>query len=163
MAVREILTYPDSRLRARNAPVEDFSEELRSLVRDLFETTYSYDGVGVAAPQVGVNRKLAVVAWEDKKLVLANPRILLQEGEEEREEGCLSFPGIFENIKRPQKVTVEAMDEEGKLYTIEAEGFLARALLHEIDHLEGKLFIDHLSPMKRQLVKKKMKRQRRDE
>ncbi|MDR3264421.1 MAG: peptide deformylase, partial [Synergistaceae bacterium] len=115
-----------------------------------------HDGVGLAAPQVGVSRRIALVSFEGAFYALINPVLLEQEGEQEGEEGCLSFPGIYANVKRPAKIRVAARDVAGDECVYEAEGFLARAFLHEIDHLDGKLFIEYLSNLKRGMIRKKM-------
>jgi peptide deformylase len=119
------------------------------------------DGVGLAAPQVGVDRQIAVVQWQGKRYVLINPRVVYSEGKDIHEEGCLSAPGVYEEVARPTRIVVEAQDEEGNTYRIEEEGFMARALAHEIDHLQGRLFFDRLSPIKRQMVKRKLQKNRR--
>ena len=129
----------------------------------MFETMYANDGLGLAAPQVGINLMIAVVDHEGKKFTLINPVIIEKKGEQAGEEGCLSFPGVFEEIKRPETVIIEAYNEEGEKYTVEASGMLARAFCHEIDHLHGKLIIDLVSPFKRNLVKKRLKRIKKDE
>lgn len=154
--------YPDPVLRAENGEVDVFDEKLEQLVQDMKETMYEKDGVGLAAPQVGISLRLAVVAFEDKEYVLVNPRIVESSGEQVGEEGCLSVPGIYEKVKRADRVVVEGVDEKGNPIRLEAEGFLARAFAHEIDHLNGVLFIDHLSPLKRSFVKKKLRKARQD-
>lgn len=150
--------YPDPILRKDNKKIESFDESFLLFVEELKDFMVEYDGVGLAAPQIGENIKVAVIFYEDEYYVLVNPTIVKTEGEQRDQEGCLSFPGIFEDITRPYKLIVEAQDENGAPYSTEVEGFLARAMCHEIDHLNGKLMIDHLSPMKRELIKKKLQK-----
>ena len=158
MAVRDIREYPEQVLRKGSQDVTDFGEDLQSLLRDMWETMVSNDGVGLAAPQIGVSLRVAVIGWTDRRIVLVNPVVIEQEGEEELEEGCLSAPGFYEKVTRPARVVVEAQDEHGEPIRLEEEGFLARVLMHEIDHLEGKLFLDRLSPLKRRYLKKKLQK-----
>jgi len=158
MAVRDIREYPEQVLMEKAKDVTDFGEELQSLLRDMWETMAVNDGVGLAAPQIGVSLRVAVIGWRDRRIVLVNPVVIEQEGEEELEEGCLSAPGFFEKVTRPARVVVEARDEHGEPIRLEEEGFLARVLMHEIDHLEGKLFLDRLSPLKRRYLKKKLQK-----
>lgn len=155
--------YPDPILREETRTIELFDESLSAFIDELKKFMIEYDGVGLAAPQIGESLKVAVIFYEEKYYVLINPVIKAKDGEQRDQEGCLSFPGIFEDVTRPYRVTVEAQDEKGVPYSIEAEGFLARAMCHEIDHLNGKLMIDHLSPMKRDMIKKKLSKMRREE
>ncbi|MBQ6776127.1 MAG: peptide deformylase [Synergistaceae bacterium] len=152
----EIRKYPDPVLKKIAQPVEVFDEELEKLVRDMFVAMHASNGVGLAAPQVGVLKKVAIVEYEDKSYVLINPKIIDRKGTQEGEEGCLSFPGIYANVLRPLWVKIEAQNEKGELQTIEGEGYTARAFLHEMDHLNGKLFVDYLSSLKRNAIKKKI-------
>ncbi|MDN5336828.1 MAG: peptide deformylase [Synergistales bacterium] len=161
MTVLPIREYPDSVLREAAKPVERFDDELKAFLEDMWETMKENDGVGLAAPQVGVDRQIAVVQWQGKRYVLINPRVVSSEGKDIHEEGCLSAPGVYEEVARPTRIVVEAQDEEGNTYRIEEEGFMARALAHEIDHLQGRLFFDRLSPIKRQMVKRKLQKNRR--
>lgn len=162
MTERELRIYPDPVLRKPTRPIENFDDEFRLFVKELETLMFRYDGVGLAAPQVGESLDVAVVFYGDTLYVLSNPVIIKSEGEQRGQEGCLSFPDIFEDITRPERVTVESQDENGEMRQIEVEGFLARAFCHEIDHLRGKLMIDHLSPMKREQIKKKLlKRKKR--
>ena len=145
------------------APVTQFDDELRKLCADLFESMYAAQGVGLAAPQIGRGLRLAVVDVStgkkpEAKLVLANPEILHTEGEQREEEGCLSLPGFRSSVIRPQYVTLRAQDASGASYEIRSEGLLARAFCHEIDHLNGTLFIQHLSLIKRDLIKRKIRK-----
>ncbi|MGC9489975.1 MAG: peptide deformylase [Thermovirgaceae bacterium] len=162
MAVLPISEYPDPVLRESAKPVEEFDEKLKAFIEDMWETMKAYDGVGLAAPQVGVSRQVAVIEWNDKRYVLINPRIIESDGADIREEGCLSTPGFYGEVARPSRIVVEALDEEGNPRRIEEEGFMARALAHEIDHLQGHLFFDHLSPLKRQMIERKLKKRRKE-
>lgn len=157
VAIMEIRKYPDPVLRAKNRNVIVFDENLKKIIDDMFETMYANDGLGLAAPQIGINLMIAVVDHEGRKFTLINPVIIEARGEQVGEEGCLSFPEIFEEVKRPETVKVEACNEKGERYTIEASGMLARAFCHEIDHLHGRLIIDMVSPFKRSLIQKKLK------
>ena len=154
--VFEIKKFPDPVLKKISRPVEVFDEDLEKFVNDMFTAMKVHDGVGLAAPQVGVSKRIAVIEYEEKSYVLINPKVIEQNGIQEGEEGCLSFPGIFANVKRPQHVKIEAQDVKGEKNILEAEGYLARAFLHEMDHLNGKLFIDYLSNIKKSVIKKKI-------
>ncbi len=169
MAVREILTYPDPRLRERAAPVADpTASEIRALVRDLADTMYDAPGVGLAATQIGVNLRVAVTdtQWREEGAerdlrVWINPEILHRTGEAEFEEGCLSVPGVYEKVKRAAHIALRWQDEEGAVHTAEFDDFQAVALQHEFDHLDGVLFIDRLPPVKRKLLKKRLQKQKK--
>ena len=154
----EVRCFPDPVLKKPAEPVEEFDEELADFVARMRVAMQTHDGVGLAAPQVGVSRRIALVEYDGQFFVLINPRLLEQRGEQMGEEGCLSFPGIYAEVKRPAWVRVEARDERGELRVHEVEDFLARAFLHEMDHLDGKLFIDHLSPIKRGMIRTKMRK-----
>ncbi|MCX6607923.1 MAG: peptide deformylase [Acidobacteria bacterium] len=164
MAALSIVKYGDSVLETKCAPVTNFgSPELRKLVVDMFETMYVARGVGLAAPQVGVGSQLTVIdtsSGEDptKQLVLINPTIVKREGSQIGEEGCLSIPGFREDVRRAAHVVVQAKDIDGNDIEVEGEELLARALQHEIDHLHGILFLNHLSPLKRDLIRRKIKK-----
>jgi peptide deformylase len=163
MAIREILIIGDPILNMKAAPVESVDEEIVRLARDMVETLHAAPGLGLAAPQVGVSRRVIVVdlsVGEDKNAlhVLVNPEIVAQEGEAVCEEGCLSVPDIRENVVRPYRVLVRGLDLEGRQVEIEGEDILARALCHEIDHLDGILFVEKLSALKRTLIKKKLRK-----
>lgn len=158
MAILDILTYPDPLLRAEAACVTDFDDTLKKLIADMWETMYVANGVGLAAPQVGVSLRVVVIDWDGNKYALINPEIVREEGEERCEEGCLSFPGIYEEVTRPNTIRVVYKDENGVEHDEIIEGFLARVFSHEIDHLKSTLLIDHLSPLKRTFLKKKMER-----
>ncbi len=169
MAVREILTYPDPRLRERAEPVADpAAPEVRQLIQDLADTMYDAPGVGLAATQLGVPLRVAVTdtRWRDEEgvrdlHVWINPEILSREGETEFEEGCLSVPGVFEHVKRAARITLRWQDAEGAVHTADFEDFQAVALQHEFDHLDGRLFIDLLPPVKQKLLKKRLRKQKR--
>ncbi|MFZ5928922.1 MAG: peptide deformylase [Acidobacteriota bacterium] len=161
--ILRIRKYGDPVLETRAEPVAEFSGELRQLVADMFETMYANKGIGLAAPQVGVSRRVAVLdhsAGEEEaaKLVLVNPVILVKEGTQIGEEGCLSIPGFREDVRRAYRVRVRAQDVEGNFFETEAEELLSRAIQHEIDHLDGILFLQHLSLLKRDLIKRKIRK-----
>lgn len=162
MSKTVICTYPDTVLRRETAPITSFGEELRSLVEEMKEIMLEGDGVGLAAPQIGLSMKLAVIFYEGIHYTLVNPVILEKEGVQEGEEGCLSFPGIYGNVIRPAKIRVKYFDLNGDEQIIDAEDFLARVFCHEIDHLNGRLLIDHFSPLKKSMARKKMLRKRKD-
>ncbi len=155
--------YPDPILRRQSESVSVFDENLTGFVERLKDFMIEYDGVGLAAPQIGENIRVAVIFYEENLYVLINPEIKEADGEQIGQEGCLSFPGIFEDIARPSRVVVDAQDEKGNKYRIEATDFLARAMCHEIDHLNGKLMIDYLSPMKREMIKKKLIKSKKED
>ncbi len=159
MAIRKIIYLPDPRLRQVNAPVDVFDDKLQSLIDDMFETMYHAKGVGLAAPQIGINVRLSVVDASDDKaeqLVLVNPEIIASEGEMEYMEGCLSVPGAYDTVIRANNVTIRALDRFGKVFEMSADGLLGECFQHEIDHLNGKLFVDRLSPLKQAMVRKKL-------
>lgn len=163
MAVLEIRKYPDRVLVSKAKPVTAFTHDLQNLIDDMIETMYAAPGVGLAAPQVGVQQRLAVIdiSSRDNKIpliVIVNPVIVRKEGSMEFEEGCLSVPGYTAPVQRAERVCVKALDREGKKFELEGEGLLAIALQHEIDHLDGILLIDRLSPIKREFIKKKFKK-----
>ncbi|HEU0198451.1 MAG TPA: peptide deformylase, partial [Nevskiaceae bacterium] len=163
MALLTILQHPDPRLREHGAPVTTFDAKLHTLIDDLFETMYDAPGVGLAATQVGVPLQLSVLDCSDgrnERRVLINPKILAEDDLVEMEEGCLSVQDVQERVKRYNHITVRAQDGEGKPYEITAEGLLAQCLQHEIDHLNGKLFVDYLSRLKRERIKKKLLKMR---
>lgn len=157
MAVLDIVKYGDPRLVAKNDNVVEFDGRLRSLVDDMIETMYAAGGVGLAAPQIGVNRRLAVVdvsggTVASDLLVLVNPVVVEEKGEVKEEEGCLSFPGLTEWIVRPEKVVLKAFDGSGRAVEIPADGLLARAFCHEVDHLDAVLFTERMGRLKRELT-----------
>ena len=164
MAKLEILSFPDPRLRTRAKPVDDFGPALEKLVQDLRETMYAENGIGLAATQVDVHRQVLVLDVSDSRdqlRVYINPRLLEKTGTETCEEGCLSVPGVYAEVKRAEKVRVSAHDAHGKVFEEELEGLHSICLQHEMDHLQGILFVDYLSPLKRQLVRKKLEKQKR--
>ena len=152
----DIRLYPDPVLKMPTVPVERFDDSLSRFVEKMRLTMEVSEGVGLAAPQVGVSKKIALVLYESAFYVLINPTLLEQEGEQDGDEGCLSFPGIYAPVKRPARIMVAARDTAGEERIHEVEGYSARAFLHEMDHLDGKLFIDRLSPLKRGMIRKKM-------
>jgi len=164
MAKLPILEFPDPRLRTVAKPVESVDDTLRALVDDMFETMYAAPGIGLAATQVDVHQRLLVLdVSEDQSrpMVFINPEILSAEGHQVYQEGCLSVPGIYADVKRANSVRVKALDRDGKDFEIEADGLLAVCIQHEMDHLAGKVFVDYLSPLKREQVRKKLAKQQR--
>ncbi|MFZ3016965.1 MAG: peptide deformylase [Gallionella sp.] len=165
MAILKILQYPDERLHKIAKKVEQVTDDTRRLIRDMAETMYAAPGVGLAATQVDVHLQLFVAdvsETHNQLRVFINPEILALGGEEESEEGCLSVPGIYEKVTRAEKVTVRALDENGQPFTLEAEGFLAVCIQHEIDHLRGKVFVEHLSQLKQTRIRAKLKKRMRE-
>ncbi len=165
MAKLPIIEFPDPRLRTVAKPVERVDESLRRLIEDMFETMYAAPGIGLAATQVDFHQRLLVLdVSEDQSrpMVFINPEILAAEGSQTYQEGCLSVPGIYAEVKRSNQITVKALDRDGQPFEIVADGLLAVCIQHEMDHLAGKVFVDYLSPLKRQLVKKKLAKQRRN-
>ena len=164
MSKLTILEFPDPRLRTKAQPVTVFDAALAQLVADMLETMYAAPGIGLAATQVNVHRQLLVLDVSEEKnapLTLVNPRIVSSEGGQTYQEGCLSVPGIFADVDRADRIVVEAQDVAGQPLRVEADGLLAMCIQHEMDHLQGKLFVDYLSPLKRELVRKKLEKQRR--
>lgn len=164
MALLKIIYLPDPRLRKASTNVETFDDQLQTLIDDMFETMYSVKGVGLAAPQVGINKRLSVIDVDGDKsnqIVIINPEITLQTGTAKFQEGCLSVPGAYDTVERAEKVTVKALDRFGKPIEITADGLLGECLQHEIDHLNGKLFVDLLSPLKQSLARKKLEKFKR--
>jgi peptide deformylase len=164
MALLEILKYPDPRLRTVAKPVAEVTDELRQLIDDMLETMYAAPGIGLAATQVDVHERLLVIdITEDKTkpLCLINPEILEQSGSFENDEGCLSVPEVYESVERAEQIRVKALDRNGQEFELEAEGLLSVCIQHEIDHLEGKLFVDYLSQLKRSRLKKKLSKARK--
>jgi peptide deformylase len=166
MSKLTILEFPDPRLRTKAQPVTVFDAALQQTIDDMFETMYAAPGIGLAATQVNLHRQLLVADVSEEKnqpIVLINPKILASEGSQVYQEGCLSVPGIFADVERADRVRVEAFDRDGSKIEIETDGLLAVCIQHEMDHLIGKLFVDYLSPLKRDLVRKKLEKQRRAE
>ncbi len=159
MALLDILCFPDSRLRTIAKSVEQVDDPLRRLIDDMFETMYAAPGIGLAATQINVHRRVLVMDLSEEKdqpLVLINPMILERRGEQEGDEGCLSVPDYYESVERAEYVRVEALDRDGKQFELEAEGLLAVCIQHEMDHLDGKLFVDYISKLKRSRIQKKL-------
>ena len=164
MAILEILEFPDPRLRTRAAPVAVVDATIRQLAGDMLETMYAAPGIGLAASQVNVHQRVIVIditESRDQPLVFINPEIIAREGDEETEEGCLSVPGIFEKVRRAEKITVRALDRNGISFDMDADGLLAVCIQHEMDHLEGKLFVDYLSELKRTRIRGKLEKERK--
>lgn len=164
MAILNILEFPDPRLRTKAQPVEQVDDALRQLIDDMFETMYAAPGIGLAATQVDVHKRLLVAdvsADKDQPHVLINPEIIEKDGVEVTEEGCLSVPGFYEPVERAERIRVRALNRDGETYEMDAEGLLAVCIQHEMDHLEGKLFVDYLSEMKRQRIRKRLLKGRR--
>jgi peptide deformylase len=162
MATLEILRYPDPRLYKRAEPVAEVDDSVRALVKDMAETMYAAPGVGLAATQVDVHKRIVVIdasESRDRLLVLINPEIVAREGVQYCEEGCLSVPGVYEAVERGKRVTVRALGVDGQPFTFSADGMLAVCIQHELDHLEGKVFVDYLSRLKQQRIKAKLQKQ----
>lgn len=159
-----ILKYPDERLRTVAEPITSVDDSLRETIDAMFETMYDSNGVGLAATQVNVHKRLFVADCsedQNEPLVFINPEITEQDGLFANEEGCLSFPGVYAKVERAEKITVSALDRNGESFTMSAEGLLAICIQHEIDHLNGKLFVDYLSPLKRNRIRKKLEKEAR--
>jgi peptide deformylase len=164
MAILDILHFPDERLRQVCTPVEVFDDALQMLIDDMFETMYAAPGIGLAAIQVNVHKRLLVAdVSEDRSgpICLINPEIVSMEGEEEMDEGCLSVPGFYETVRRADRIRVKALNRKGESTEIETGGLLAVCIQHEIDHLNGKLFVDYISPLKRGRIRKKLEKAQR--
>ena len=164
MARLPIIEFPDPRLRTVARPVKEVDTRIRQLIDDMFETMYEAPGIGLAATQVDVHEQLLVLdVSEDKSypMVFINPEILETEGSQVYQEGCLSVPGIYADVKRAESIVVRALDRDGQSFEISADGLLAVCIQHEMDHLAGKVFVDYLSPLKRELVRKKLAKQRK--
>ena len=164
--IHPITKYGNAVLESPTRPIEKFDEEFAKLCEDMFESMYAAQGIGLAATQIGISKKLAVVDVSvgknpEARLVLANPEIIHVEGDQREEEGCLSLPGFRGNVLRPAYVTMRAQNLKGELYEMRGEGLLARAFCHEIDHLNGVLFIQHLSMLKRDLIKRRIRKLRK--
>ncbi len=164
MAILNILHFPDPRLETRAKPVKVVDQTIQRLIDDMFETMYDAPGIGLAATQVDVHQQVIVIDISEEKdqpLVFINPELLESEGAEEMDEGCLSVPGIYETVRRAETVKVRALNREGEAFEIQADGLLAVCIQHEMDHLQGKLFVDYLSSLKRQRIRKKLEKLRR--
>jgi len=165
MAILKILNYPDPRLHTVAKPVAEVDAAIRQLINDMAETMYEAPGIGLAATQVDAHIQLLIIdtsETKDQLQVFINPKIIARSGEQDYEEGCLSVPGIYETVTRAEKVTVEALNYEGKKFTLKAHGLLSVCIQHEIDHLLGRVFVEYLSPLKRSRIKNKMLKQYRD-
>jgi peptide deformylase len=161
LSILTILEFPDERLRKKAAFVKSVDATIKQLIDDMLETMYESRGVGLAATQVNVHQRVIVIDVSEEKntpLCLINPEIVAKDGVEESEEGCLSVPGFFEKVKRAEHIKVRALNRDGQFYEFEARDLLAVCVQHEMDHLEGKLFVDYLSPLKRQRIKKKLEK-----
>jgi peptide deformylase len=161
LSILTILEFPDERLRKKAEKVETVDAAIGKMVDDMLETMYQAKGVGLAATQVNVQKRIVVIDVSEEKnqpLCFINPEIVAKEGVEESEEGCLSVPGFFEKVKRAERIIVKALDKTGQPFQLEADDLLAVCIQHELDHLEGKLFVDYLSPLKRQRIKKKLEK-----
>ena len=165
MAILNILNYPDPRLHTVAKPVKEVNETIHRLIEDMAQTMYEAPGIGLAATQVNQHIQLILIDTSETKdclQIFINPKIIARSGEKDYEEGCLSVPGIYEIVNRPELVTVEALDRHGKKFTLSAEGLLSVCIQHEMDHLLGKVFVDYLSPLKRSRIKNKMLKLKRD-
>ena len=165
MARLDILHYPDARLHTVAKPVKAVDERIRQLVDDMAETMYAAPGIGLAATQVNVHERVIVIdisETHDALLVFINPELVAQSGTEESEEGCLSVPGVFDRVQRAERVTVRALDRDGKPFELDADGLLAVCIQHEMDHLMGKVFVDYLSNLKRNRIKARLLKQARE-
>jgi peptide deformylase len=162
MAVRTVLTFPDERLRTIARPVEEVNDEIKTLVGDMFDTMKDEKGIGLAATQINVHQRVVVMDVSEEQnepRIFINPEITKREGSTISEEGCLSVPNNYAKVDRAEKVTVTALDVDGKSFELEADGLLAICIQHELDHLKGKLFVDYLSPLKRNRIKKKLEKE----
>lgn len=165
MAILKILQYPDERLHTVARKVEQVDAKIRELISNMAETMYAAQGVGLAATQVDVHQQVIVVdisESKDKLQVFINPEILQSSGDEESEEGCLSVPGIYEKVRRAEKIMIKALNENGQSFTLEVDGFLAVCLQHEVDHLRGRVFVEHLSQLKQGRIRTKLKKRQRE-
>jgi len=166
MALLEILEFPDPRLRTKASPITDVDGKIARMADDLLETMYDAPGIGLAATQVNFHKRLLVVDISEENnspLILINPKIIKSEGKIETNEGCLSVPGFYEPVSRFQAVTIEAVNRDGEVFSLDAEDLLAVCIQHEMDHLEGKVFVDYLSSTKRQMIRKKLLKQQRQQ
>lgn len=164
MAILEVLTFPDERLRTVAKAIPEVNQEIKTLIEDMFETMHDENGVGLAATQVDRHVRMFVLDVSqdgDEPYVFINPEIIAREGSMLNEEGCLSLPHCYAKVERAEKVTMKALDKNGETFTKEAEGLMAICMQHELDHLDGKLFVDHLSPLKRERIKKKLEKEAR--
>lgn len=166
MTLHKIIYLPDARLRQKNERIETFDGKLEQLISDMFETMYHAKGIGLAAPQIGINLQLTVIdviGDKTNQYVLINPEIIKKEGEKNYQEGCLSVPGAYDTVVRAETVSIRAQDQTGKAFEMTSGGLLGHCFQHEIDHLNGKLFVDYLSPIKRSMAKKKLDKFKRQQ
>lgn len=164
MAILEVLSFPDERLRTVAKEVETVNDEIRELVKDMFETMREENGIGLAATQVDRHVRVVVMdvsEEQDEPRVFINPQIIESEGTTISEEGCLSVPGNYAKVERAERIKVKALNEQGEVFELDADGLLAICIQHELDHLQGKLFVDYLSPLKRQRIRKKLEKEAR--
>ena len=165
MAILNILHFPDERLRTKAKPVAVVSDKHRTLIGNMLETMYDAPGIGLAATQINVHERILVIDISEEKntpIVLINPEILEKDGDQEFDEGCLSVPGIYETVHRAENIRFSALNKEGEPFEMEASGLLAVCIQHEIDHLDGKLFVDYLSQLKKQRIRKKLEKQQKN-
>lgn len=165
MSILHILHFPDERLRTKAKPVAEVTDKHRTLIKDMLETMYDAPGIGLAATQVNVHERILVIDISEEKnepIALINPEILVKEGDQEFDEGCLSVPGIYETVHRAEKIRVKALNKDGEIIEMTAKGLLAVCIQHEMDHLEGKLFVDYLSNLKKQRIRKKLEKQQKN-
>lgn len=165
MAILNILHFPDERLRIKAKPVAEVTDKHRTLINNMLETMYDAPGIGLAATQINFHERILVIDISEEKnqpIVLINPEILEKEGDQEFDEGCLSVPGIYETLHRAEKVRVKALNKDGESFEMDAEGLLAVCIQHEMDHLDGKLFVDYLSQLKKQRIRKKLEKQQKN-
>jgi len=164
MAILDILVYPDERLRTVATPVEKVDEAIRTLVSDMIETMYEANGIGLAATQINIHQQVIVMdisETRDEVLVLINPKIVSQDGEQVYDEGCLSIPEIYAPVKRAESITIQALNQQGEIFELNADGLLAVCIQHEMDHLKGRVFVDYLSRLKQDRVRKKLAKKQR--
>ncbi len=166
MSLLNILQFPDERLRTVAQPVEEVNDQIRQIVDDMFETMYHASGIGLAATQVNIHQRIIVIDTSEEKkqpLCLINPEIIERDGVQTYDEGCLSVPGFYETVERAKKIKVRALNQQGEPYEFEADELLAVCIQHEMDHLQGKLFVDYLSELKRSRIKKKLVKQQKQQ
>ena len=165
MALLNILHFPDDRLRTKAKPVDKVTDKHRTLISNMLETMYDAPGIGLAATQINFHERILVIDISEEKnepIVLINPELLEKEGDQEFDEGCLSVPGIYETLHRAEKVRVKALNQKGESFEMDAHGLLAVCIQHEMDHLDGKLFVDYLSQLKKQRIRKKLEKQQKN-
>jgi peptide deformylase len=165
MAILDILEFPDPRLRTKAKPVTKVDDKIRKLTDDMLETMYQAPGIGLAATQVNMHQRIVVIDVSEEKdqpLVLINPQYEILEGEQDFDEGCLSVPGYYETVTRAEKILLKALNREGEPFEMECEGILSVCVQHELDHLDGKLFVDHISKLKRERIRKKLVKEQKD-